>query len=435
MVISTANQISLGAASLADPSHPLRILFIGEGVSLAHVGRPAVLAGWAHDAGHTIHFACGEVFDNVLRQENIERIPLRTIPPRTFYERLTAGQFFYTVDELTSYVRAEVDLIEDLQPDLVVGDFRLSLAVSTQICSVPMVSLANAYWSPASSCRFPPPNSGIFRVLPQRLSSSLFAGIRPIAFRMFGRSINELRRRFNLQILQDFREHYTAGEHCAYLDMPEMVPLTQLPENHFYLGPVYWESRANADFDLGNLGTRRPLVYVTLGSSGDDFCLPDVVQTVLASNCDIVLSGVSVKRFQELEREFPLSNRCLAAPILSPGEILRRSVATICHGGSGTIYQSLSAGVPVLAIPGNPDQALSSEAMAALGAGVCVPSRSVARCLPSLLNDVLNSACFSQCAKNTAQMLNRYETRLNWLKFLETASVKPGLRAPQQRRR
>ena len=80
--------------------------------------------------------------------------------------RLRRGEFFYREQELEAYVDAERALLRSLKPDLVVGDFRLSLPVSTYLEGVPLLTLANAHWSPASTCRITELRSGLFGRLP-----------------------------------------------------------------------------------------------------------------------------------------------------------------------------------------------------------------------------------------------------------------------------
>ena len=48
-------------------------------------------------------------------------------------------------------------LIEAVQPDVIIGDFRLSLAASARRAGVPYAALTNAYWSPQRPLRSPPP--------------------------------------------------------------------------------------------------------------------------------------------------------------------------------------------------------------------------------------------------------------------------------------
>lgn len=330
---------------LDHPTARPRVLFVAEAVSLAHVGRPALLARWASAAGYDVHFACGPTYTDLVRGEGLSPVPLATIAPRTFYDRLARGEFFYTAAELTEYVRAELDLLRGTRPDLVVGDFRLSMSISAALLGVPLVTLSNAYWSPAAASRFPPPRAGWFRLLPRPVRKLAFACVRPLAFRCFGRPLNQLRCRLGLPEMRDFRHHYAAGDWCAYLDLPGWVPLPELPPGHFFLGPLVWQPRGLLSLPLGKLGQRRPLVYVSMGSSGAGGVLPNVLRSLLELNCDVALSGVSEQPALAPGRALPnTAGRLRAAPLFDPTEGLRRAALTVCHGGSGTIYQSLAAG-------------------------------------------------------------------------------------------
>jgi UDP:flavonoid glycosyltransferase YjiC (YdhE family) len=413
-----------------------RILFIGEAVSLAHIGRPAILARWAHEIGYDVHFACGSAFSSVARAEGFAPRTLTTLDSKTFYARLNAGKFFYTNDELQAYVYSELELIDDVQPDLIVGDFRLSLDISARLSGIPLVSLNNAHWSPAADCRFPAPNVGLFGVLPTTIRDGLFSLIRPLAFRTFARPLDIVRRRFGLQPLNDFRLHYTGGNFCAYMDLPEFSPIRTLPQGHFFLGPIAWEPRCARSPELGTLGTDRPLAYVTSGSTGDARVLPDVLCALLAANCDIALSGVNAELSNALYQQLPeLDGRCVAAPLFNPNDVLKRAAVTVCHGGSGTVYQSLAAGVPLLCLPGNPDQGLVSAALVAKNAGLIVePRHATPTRLKTAIDALLNNVGHSYSALCLSESIGRHDTRQCWLDFLNSVVPVTVAEAPQLQR-
>lgn len=409
-------------SSAGSPRRP-RLLFVAEAVSLAHVGRPAVLARWAQQTGYEVIFACGPAYADAARQQGLAVFPLPTITPRTFYGRLAEGKFFYTAAELDGYVRAELDLLGETQPDLVVGDFRLSLGVSTALAQTPLLSLCNAHWSPAAPCRFPPPRAGLCRWLPRRLRNLLFAGVRPLAFRQFAQPLDQVRQQRGLAPAGDFRQHYTAGQWCAYLDVPGWVPIRSLPPGHFFLGPVAWQPRGGAAMPLGDLGRRRPLAYVSLGSSGPQEILPNLLRSLVELGCDIALSGVAAEDAVVLERTVPhWRERGRAALLFDPSEALGRAAVTVCHGGSGTIYQSLAAGVPVLSLPDNADQGLAAAAVAAHGAGLTLePERATSRTLQAAVVRLLNEGRFTSQARLLAETLRRNGTRNRWEQFLGAA--------------
>ncbi len=66
----------------------------------------------------------------------------------------------------------------------------------------------------------------------------------------------------------------------------------------------------------------------------------------------------------------PAPANFLVLDFINPVDVLQhRAVMTICHGGNGTVYQSLRYGVPVLSITTHIDQQWTAEAVAAAGAG------------------------------------------------------------------
>ena len=415
-----------------DNSRP-RILFVGEAVSLAHVGRPALLGRWARAAGFDVHFACGDALASVARAEGLSPLPLKTIASETFYARLNAGSFFYTADELEDYVRSEMDLIDQVNPDLIVGDFRLTLSISSALKGLPLLTLNNAHWSPAAPCRFSAPNAGFFRLLPAAIRERVFSLVRPMAFRFFGSPLNVVRRRFGQRTLRDFREHYTAGQFCAYMDLPDLAPIEALPPGHFFLGPVSWEPRNRVLPALDHLGQSRPLAYVTLGSTGDARVLPTVLYALLHAGFDIALSGVSADQALVLHQAMPaLRRRCFTAPLINPHDLLQRAALTVCHAGSGTVYQSLQAGVPLLCLPGNPDQGLVASTVCAAGAGVAIEAW---RVTPALLKKALSSFIadgkWTQAARKLANAIAAHDTRTHWLNFLEANLAVPIGPVPQ----
>src|SRR5689334_13476038 len=121
------------SATNREPSgRRLRVLFVAEAVTLAHVARPIALARGL-DPVH---------FDTVLAVDPRDQAlwsglaiplrPIRSIPSEQFRNALAHGRPLYDVETLRAYVEEELDLIRETVPDVVVGDFRLSLAVSTR---------------------------------------------------------------------------------------------------------------------------------------------------------------------------------------------------------------------------------------------------------------------------------------------------------------
>jgi len=53
-------------------------------------------------------------------------------------------------------------------------------------------------------------------------------------------------------------------------------------------------------------------------------------------------------------------------------DVLAAATLVVCHGGSGTVFGALAAGVPVVVVPSFADQFANGRRMAAAGAGITV---------------------------------------------------------------
>src|SRR5215470_4211814 len=111
----------------------IKILFVGESVTLAHVVRPLSLCQTLDSQRYDVSFACGETWKHFVESRGIIPNALPTISPKEFSQRLAWGKPLYTRERLLEYTTAELELFKRISPDLIVGDFRISLAISTEI--------------------------------------------------------------------------------------------------------------------------------------------------------------------------------------------------------------------------------------------------------------------------------------------------------------
>jgi UDP:flavonoid glycosyltransferase YjiC (YdhE family) len=260
---------------------------------------------------------------------------------------------------------------EATRPDLIVGDLRWSLAVSAPTRGVPLASLINAYWSPHARRRgFPLPDHPIVRWLGERLAGQYFHKALPWVFRYFAAPVNRERQRAGLAPLGDLLQVLSFGDHTLYADPPEMVDMETLPERHHFLGPVLWSAPGTLPENWGRRTDRVP-IYVTLGSSGAERCVPIVLDPVSRLPVDVLLATAG----RPLPRNLPDNVRAL--PFVDGQSACARASLVIHNGGSSTGYQALAAGKPVLGIPNNLDQYLASERIDAQGAGLSLRSGSL----------------------------------------------------------
>ena len=398
-----------------------KILFVAEAVTLAHVGRPLALAQTLAPQHYDVHFACAPGYEAFFQGSRLSSWTISSISSARFLAALAAGKPVYDSATLQQYVRDDLRLLQAVRPDVVVGDFRLSLSVSARVAQVPYVGLINAYWSPYVPQRYTVPAIALARVLPIAVADRLFRLVRPLAFALHSRPLNRVRRGYRLPSLgYDLRSVYADADYVLYPDIPEMFPAVDLPQHHSYLGPVTWSPPTALPGWWDILPTDKPLIYVTLGSSGQGALLPQILQ---------VLAGLPVRVIAatagQADPGTPPDNAHVADYL--PGEeAARRAQLVICNGGSPTSQQALAAGVPVLGIAGNLDQYLNMRAVAALGAGALLRSdRLDEDTLRRTVLDLLERPAARAAAAQLALLFQRYDVATGFEAALRRAAGAP----------
>ncbi|MFC6668968.1 hypothetical protein [Marinobacterium aestuariivivens] len=156
-----------------------RVLFFAEAATLAHVARPMVLAHVLEDAGYDVHFACHPRYRELFRALNGPWRSIHSISSQAFLEALASGRPLYDSETLEAYVKEDLQVIREISPDLVIGDFRLSLSVSARLAGIPYMTITNAYWSPYARPHYRVPELPITRLLGAGLAEPLFRLARP----------------------------------------------------------------------------------------------------------------------------------------------------------------------------------------------------------------------------------------------------------------
>lgn len=380
-----------------------RILFIGEAVTLAHVTRLLVLARSLDPARYEVHFACADRFPFVFRDESFRRWSIESISSEQFLEALAGGKQLYDYATLAAYAEEDRDLLARVCPDLVVGDFRLSLAVSAPLAGVLYAQLNNAYWSPYTRRRYPMPDLPMVRFLGVRLSNLLFQTLQPAALAWHAGPINRLRREQGLAPFRNTVVANTWADYTLYADVPGLVPMFQAPENHIYLGPIFWSPHASRPEWWDELPAEHPCVYVSLGTSGRVDILGRILDALKGFPLNIMLATAGRTHLDSVPDNVWVSE-------LLPGEeAAARSALVICNGGSGTVTQALNEGVPVLGLPTNIDQYLVMRYVQEAGAGIGLRAdRARATSVRTAVETLLTDNSYRNSARVLAKEFRNY---------------------------
>src|SRR6188768_3638274 len=222
---------------LTNMSHRPRLLFVSEAITLAQVVRLASLAAGLDRKRYEVHFACGPVDEVALRGSGLERIALFTIDGQQALKKIDRGERLYETNLLERYVEEELALFDRVQPDLVIGDLRLSLAVSARLRGIPFATLINAYMSPfAARQSLPIPDHPIVSLVGAERAARYWPKVLPVAFAHFVAPLDEIRKRHGLAPSGGLLQALVDGDFTLYPDVPELCPTHDLPTKHRYLG-------------------------------------------------------------------------------------------------------------------------------------------------------------------------------------------------------
>jgi UDP:flavonoid glycosyltransferase YjiC (YdhE family) len=376
--------------------------------------RPLALADSLDTDCYEIHFYAPPQFSRYLRDKPFAVGELATMPGERFLANLSRGAPLFPADVLRDYVKRDRELFASIRPDLVVGDMRLSLPVSARLDGVPHAVIVNAYWSPYARRRSIVPSLPLTRVIPPRLLNPLFKLAEPLVYAVHVRGMNRVRKEFGIPALPpDIRKMYTEGSYVLYADIPEFVPAIGLPNTHRYVGicrwdpatpkPEWWD-RMRAD--------PRLKVLVSLGSSGALRVLPGLLR-VLEKMAVAVLLTTSGRTMPSL------AAGVYRADLLPLSEAASESSVVVSHGGSSGLYPAVAAGTPVLGIPSNADQHLSTAVLEESGAGLGLRVEEASeRRLRAALEKLLFQPRYRAAARKWAAVYARYDSGVLFREFV-----------------
>jgi UDP:flavonoid glycosyltransferase YjiC (YdhE family) len=404
--------MSIGSDAPQASARRVRVLFIAEAVTLAHVVRPFVLARSLDPSRYEVHFACDPRFNELLGPLPFPHHPIYTIDSELFLKILDLGAQFYSTQRLRDYVETDGKLLAEIAPDLVVGDLRWSLSVSARVAGIPYVAIANGYWSPyvrrQSQRRIPIPDTLWTRLFGVTVTKLLVTLQGPWIFGGQCLPLNGIRRRHGLASLGwNLWRAFTDGDLTLYVDVPDLFPTDNLPANHQFLGPALWSPVGERPAWWDSVPTDRPTVYVSLGTSGRR----NLLQVVLDALADLPVTVIAATANRSDLTKVP-ANAFVSGYL--PGEAAAaRSAVVICNGGSLATQQALAAGVPVIGLAGNLDQHLNMEAIERAGAGILLRTeRLKSRRVAAAVMQVLDQSDFRQAARRLAEAFERDLARM-----------------------
>jgi len=392
---------SISTSSQRPASRRPRVLFFAEAVTLAHVARPIVLAESLSSADYDVHLAWDDRYASLFPDLSITTHALHTIPSQQFLRALATGSPIYRYEELRQYVQQDAKLIEAIQPDVIVSDFRLSLSISAAKANVPHLALANAYWSPFAQTDYPMPDHPMNRFVGRCVAGWFFGKFRSKIFSRYAAPINRLHTEHGLPSLgNDLRYVYTHGDQTLYADLPTLSSIEALPDHHQFIGPVHWSPHMALPQWWNQLPQNKPVIYINLGSSGQSERLSSLLKALSALDVTVIAATAGTALPTNT------ASNVFLAKYLPGNAACERASLVICNGGSPATQQALLASKPVLGLPINLDQHMNMQMITRSGAGVSLLSeRCKAAAIQETVKAMLADPVLTQTAKQLAQKM------------------------------
>lgn len=383
-----------------------KVLLIAESVSLAHVGRLLRLKETLDPDRYECTFAADPRYRFAMSSHNGAFRPIKTIPAEQFSRAIENGLPIYDFKSLKAYVEEELRLIDEIRPDLIVGDFRISLRISSLVAKIPYINVINATWCPQADLHPPVPDIKITRFLGVPISQFLFDASKGWMGRIFADAHNQTKKFFGVgKRLDDFRETYLEADLICLADLPQLARLKKRPKNCRFIGPVLFSLDAPVPSWWGALPKNVPVVYITPGTSGTDF-LPEVLSAI----SKLPIAAIVGTAGRKIKSSLP--ENVFAAEYLPGALCTRRSSLVISNGGTGTTYQALAEGLPALGISYNLDQYLNMTLLEKAGVGILLRSgKLVVKKIKDSIEKLLFDPGYHERAEQIQKRIAAYDTR------------------------
>jgi MGT family glycosyltransferase len=329
-----------------------RLLMLPSAIGRSHLTRLVLIALELKHQGAEVAFAFKEN-SQILEHYNFQVFPVLDAVVTDFSSNVFAA---YTPTLIEQCVKDELKVIEAFKPDAIVGDFRLTAAISSKVAKIPYISVVNGYMTDY----FDPVDVMIpkdTRPFDYKVASIASKAIQRVQKRTLATHFREVAQKYGLKKLVSLYDFLT-GDLTLIADLPEFCPLENLPRNFRYIGPLIWEGLNDTVPDyLKDLSSSKQLIYATTGNTGKETFIQLIIDAFKNDpSYEVVLTTGA---FIHPDAVPNISNIYVASFI--PGsEILKQSQAIIHCGGNGTTYQALSQGVPAVVIPFNNDQTINA---------------------------------------------------------------------------
>jgi len=335
----------------------MKFLLVPENNALSHIGKSLALEASLTAKGHQVVVAVSQ--GNAIHVQHLG--PRGRILPdlqEVDHSAYPTMAWFRNPQHIQACIRAEQDLILELQPDRVLGIFRFTLKASAQLAGVPFDSLTCGCMLPETPdvLGFAEGDPGLEH---QRDLFELY-------YRLEGARMSQALVGLGLGPIADIRT-MLKGDRTFLWDVPTFSPLPNAP-GVIHVGPIPWLGWSYDELDLAPiLSNPRPLAILTFGTCvGTEEVALRMVRILEALGYQILLAAGGQQELIAHVTQQPNVVACGFAPL---HKLLPHAALVACHGGQLTVFEALAHRLPILVMPFQAEQAHNGVCLERIGCG------------------------------------------------------------------
>lgn len=390
---------------MSDSNGPrrLKFIFFPLGWVLAHVTRLVEIGKILRDRGHEVILAGNDPDEfpksklSFARQAGF-RIARAEEPNLPYaWARFEKHGFMVSVWDVLTYTRwapidrileSQVKLIQAEQPDMVVGDATTTVSAAAYIAGIPAAGVMNAYAE--EFLRYSSPFKPIIH---------LFDNVH------LARQRRRVYRRHGVRPLKGLELIRTVP--MISPDLPGLYDAPRSHPNWHMVGPIMAQPTLERPDWWSELDDGRTNIYVTMGSTG---ILDHFLQRSYPALAKLPYRFLLTTAGQASPETIAAAPDNFRIAEYAPGsELLEHCQGLIFHGGNGTMYQALAAGVPMVGVPTHLEQRVNFRIARRHGFGVQLGARGIngdrlVRALQRVMEDPSyreNARKFSEAVKTS----------------------------------
>lgn len=376
-----------------------RILLISSEVGLSHASRLILIAKALIDNGVEIALT-SNVNKDFLGKNKFKVFNTAEVRDSDFNRNIFED---FKPDLIQQCVKDELTAIKTFQPDLIIGDFRHTAAISSRVAKIPYISVVNAYMTDF----FNPVDVMIPRV--ERPFKHFWASlaakpIQAIQKRALATHFRTVARAYGIKDLVSLYD-FLKGDLTLIADMPEFCGLHKLPPDYRYIGPLIWEGLDGKlpEF-VARLNSSKKIIYATTGNTGSERLIELVFDAFKDDpSYEVVLTTGAFLNPHKL----PQAKNIHIEKFIPGSKIMPHCRAVIHCGGNGTTYQALANGLPSLVIPFNNDQKINAWLVKKNRVGFpCSPGAIKGKHIRAIIDNLIQDADIQKSLQKFKQLLS-----------------------------